>query len=73
MWFVDDINLGASNEFQDPTNRLEDRASAYSMEVSNAKNKMMVSSTENITDDITMNRQKLEQVDAFKYLSSTLN
>jgi len=43
------------------------------MEVSNAKNKMMVSSTENITDDITMNRQKLEQVDAFKYLSSTLN
>ena len=38
------------------------------MEVSAEKNKVLVSSA-----DITMNRQKLKEVDAFEYLSSAIS
>ena len=55
--FADGIDpLGGSNgELQDLTNRLIDRASAYGMEVSTEKSKIMTNSTNNINADITMN------------------
>ena len=71
--FADDIDLiGSSNgERQDLTNRPVDRAAAYGMEVSTEKSKIMTKSM-NISADISMNGQKLEEVTSFKYLGATL-
>ena len=57
---------------QDLTNRLVDRATAYGMEVSTEKRKVMTNSISNISADISMNSQKLEEVTSFKYLVVTL-
>lgn len=43
------------------------------MEVSMDKSKIMVKSTDNTHEDITMNRKKLVEVSNFKYLASTLS
>ena len=43
------------------------------MEVSTEKSKVMVSSTESITSNITMNGELLEEVSSFKYLGATLS
>ena len=55
--FADGIDpLGGSNgELQDLTNRLTETATAYRMEVSTEKSKIMTNSTNNINADITMN------------------
>ena len=60
----DDIDLrGRSNgEFQDLTNRLVDRETAYGMEVSNEKSKIMTNSMNNISADLSMNGQKLNTI-----------
>ena len=58
--------------FQDLTNRLIDRATAYGMEVSTEKSKVMSNSTNSISADISMNGQKLEEVTNFKYLGVAL-
>ena len=42
------------------------------MEVSAEKTKIMTNSTNNMSADITMNGQKLEEVTSFKYLGATL-
>ena len=55
--------MGSRNsEILDLTNRLVDRATAYGMEVTTEKRKIMISSTNNIRADISMNGQKLEEV-----------
>ena len=61
----------SSDVFQDLTNRLLDRATAYRVEVSTEKSKIMINSTNNIRADISMNGQKLEDVTSFKYLGAT--
>ena len=73
--FADDIDLmgGSNTELQDLTNRLVTRASAYGMEVSTEKSKVMVNSTTNISANITMNGDPLEEVTSFKYLGATLS
>ena len=55
--FVDDIDLmdGSNGELQDLTNRLVDRATAYGMELSTEKSKIMINSTNNISAYISMN------------------
>ena len=73
--FADDIDLmgGSNQELQSLTDKLADRAGAYGMEVSTDKSKVMVNSINNNSRaNITMNGQQLEEVDAFKYLGSTL-
>ena len=72
--FADDIDLmGGSNvKLQDLTNRLVDRGTAYRMEVSTEKSKIMTNSTNNISADVSMNGQKLEEVTSFKYFGVTL-
>ena len=57
---ADDINfMGDSNgDRHDLTNRLVSRATAYGMEVSTEKRKIMTSSTNNTSDYISMNGQK---------------
>ena len=73
--FADDIDLmgGSNEELQILTDKLVERSGAYGMEVSAEKNKVMVKSVNNISADITMNDQQLEEVTAFKYLGSTLS
>ena len=72
--FGKDIDLmgGSNGELQDLTNRLADRATAYGMEVSTEKSKIMNISANNISADIGTNGQMLEEVTSFKYLEATL-
>lgn len=72
--FADDIDLmgGSNTELQDLTDRLVDRASAYGMEVSTEKSKVLTNSVTNTTAHIYMNGQQLKEVDTFKYLGATL-
>ena len=62
--FADDIDLMSSSngELQDLTNRLVDRATACGKEVSTEKRKIITNSMNNISADISMNSQKLEEV-----------
>ena len=54
--------MGSRNSgLQDLTNKFEDRATAYGMEVSTEKSKMMTNSTNNISADISMNGELLEE------------
>ena len=55
--FADDIDLmgGSNGELQDLTNRPVDRATAYGMELSTEKSKIMINSTNNISAYISMN------------------
>ena len=71
LQFADDMN-GSSGELQDVTNRLIDKATAYGKEVSTEKRKRKTNSTNNVSADISMNGQKLEEVTSFKYLGGTL-
>ena len=65
--------MGSSNgELEDLINRLVDTATACGMEVITAKSKIMTNSTNNISADISMNGQKLEEVTSFQYLGATL-
>ena len=64
---------GSNGEPQDLTKRLVDRATAYGMEVSIEKNKIITNSANNISADISVNGQKLEEVTSFKYLGAALS
>lgn len=72
--FADDIDLmgGSNQELQDLTNSLANSASAYGMEISSEKSKIMVNSTSSTPANITMNGKTLEEVASFKYLGATL-
>ena len=63
---------GCDGEFQDLANRLVERAMAYEMEISTKKSKIMTNSTNNISADISINGQKLEEETSFKCLRATL-
>ena len=67
LLFADDIDLmgGSSSELQYLTNNPVDRATAYGMEVSIEKSRVMTSSMNNISADVSMNNQKLGQVTSF--------
>ena len=62
---------GSNGELQNLTNSLVDRAKAYGMEVSTKKSKMITNSTNNISADISINGQKLEEATSLKYLGAT--
>ena len=68
--FADDID-GLAGEEEELTNLVEchDKAStAYGMEISAEKTKLMKSNTSGINTEIKVNGQKLETVTRFKYL-----
>ena len=74
--FADDIDLmgGSEAELQDLTTRLEETSTAYGMEVSAEKSKILVNShNQQAPTNIMLNGQKLEEVDNFKYLGSNLS
>ena len=60
-----DLMAGSSNELQDLTNILVARARAYGMEVSTEMSKVIVNSTNEISVNINMNGQPLEEVTSF--------
>ena len=62
---------GSNGELQGLTSRLVDLATAYEMEVSAKKSQVMTNST-NISVDISIDDQKLEEVNSFEYLGATL-
>ena len=56
-----DLTGGSSSELRDLVSRAVQRGTAHGMEVS-TDSKTMTNSSDNITPDISMNGQKLEQV-----------
>ena len=72
--FADDVDLmgGSNGELKGFINRLVDRATAYGKEVITEKSTIMTNSTNNISADISINGQKLEEVTSFQYLGATL-
>ena len=74
LQFADNIDFmgGSSGELHDFTNMLIDRARASRMEVSTERSNIMINSTNNISADISINGQSLEEVTNLKYLGATL-
>ena len=73
--FAKDIDLlcGTNQEQEDFTDKRVTSTVVYSIEVSTEKSVVIVNSANNCSADIHMNIQKLEEVDKFKYLGSTLS
>ena len=63
---------GSNGEPKYLTNRLVDPATVYGMEVSTEKSTIVTNSLNNISADISMDSQKLEEMTSFKYLGATL-
>ena len=73
--FADDID-GLAGEEEELANLVEclDKAStAYGMEISAGKTKLMTNNTSGINTEIKVNGQKLETVTSFKYLGSVIS
>ena len=69
--FADDINgfAGEEEELANLVERLDKASTAYGMEISAEKTKLMTN-TGGINTEIKVNGQKLETVTSFKYLGS---
>ena len=68
--FVDDIDglAGEEEELTKLVEHLHKTSTAYGMEFSTKKTKLMTNNTRGINTDIKVNGQKLETVTSFKYL-----
>ena len=74
LHFADDI-VGLAGEEEELANlveRLDKASTAYSMEISAEKTKVMTNNTSGINTEIKVNGQKLETVTSFKYLGSDI-
>ena len=72
--FADDIDgfTGEKEELAYLVERLDKASTAYGMEISSEKTKLMTINTSGINTDIKVNGQKLETVTSFKYLGSVI-
>ena len=72
--FADDIDglAGEEEELANLIERLDKAATAYGMETSAKKTKLMTNNTSAINTEIEVNEQKLETVTSFKYLGSVI-
>ena len=70
LCFADDIDGLAEEEEElaKSIERLDKASTAYGMEISAEKTKLMTNTTSGINTKIKVNRQKLETVTSFKYL-----
>ena len=70
--FADDIDglAGEEEELANLVERLDNASTAYGMEISAEKTKLMTNNTSGINTEIKVNGQKLETVTSFKYLGS---
>ena len=72
LCFADDIS-GLAGEEEDLAKFVLNKAStAYSMEISVEKTKLMTNNTSGINTEVKINGQKLETVTSFKYLGSVI-
>ena len=72
--FADDVDglAGEEGELAKLVERLDKASTAYDMEISAKKTKLMTNSTSGINTEIKVNGQKLETVTSFKYLGSVV-
>ena len=72
--FADDIDglAGEEEELANLVERLDKSSTAYGMEISAEKTKLMTNNTSGINTEINLNGQKLEIVTSFKYLGSVI-
>ena len=72
--FADDIDClaGEEEELAKLVERLDRASTAYSMEISAEKTKLMTNNTSGINTEIKINGQKLETLTSFKYLGSVI-
>ena len=71
--FADNIDVMNSRNDEQQESRIDSyRARTYGMEVATERSKIMTNSTNNMSLDISINGQKLEEVISFKYLGATL-
>ena len=71
---VDDIDglAGEEEELANLVEHLDKASTAYSMEISAEKTKLMTNNTSVINTEIKVNVQKLKTVTSFKYLGSVI-
>ena len=67
--FADDIE---EEELENVVERLDKASTAYGMEISAEKTKLITNNTGGINTEIKVNGQKLEIVTSFKYLGSVI-
>ena len=74
LHFADDINglAGEVEELAKLVERLDKASTAYGIEISAEKTKLMTNSTSGINTQIIVNGQKLETVTSFRYLGSAI-
>ena len=72
--FADDIDglAGEEKELANLVERLGKASTAYGMEISAEKTKLMTNNTSGINTEIKINGQKLETVTGFNYLGSVI-
>ena len=72
--FADDIDglAGEEEELANLVERLDKASTAYGMEISAEKTKLMTNNTSGINTEIKVNGQKLETVTSFEYLVSVI-
>ena len=72
--FADDIDgfAGEEEELANLVECLDEASTAYGMEISAEKTKLMINNTSGINTEIKVNSQKLERVTSFKYLGSVI-
>ena len=74
LCFADDINglAGEEEEVANLVERLVKASTAYGMEISAVKTKLMTNNTSGINTEIKVNGQRLETVTSFTYLGSVI-
>ena len=71
--FADDIDgLAGEEELANLVERLDKTSTAYCIEISAKKTKLMTNNTSGINTEIKLNRQKSETVTSFKHLGSVI-
>ena len=70
--FADDIDgqTGSELELANLVERLDETSTAYGMQISADKTKLMINNTNGISSNIRVKGEKLETVQSFKYLGA---
>ena len=69
---IDDISAGEEDELANVVECLDGSSTAYGIEISAEKIKLMTNNTSGINTEIKVNKQKLETVTSFKNLGSVI-
>ena len=73
LHFADDVDgLAGEEELAKLVEHLDKASTAYSMEISAEKTKLMTNNTRGINTEIEVDGQKLETITGFKYLGSVI-